>query len=58
MSEGQFQPALQQLLEIMKRDRAYNDDAGRKGLIRLFEMLGSDNPLVGEYRRRMSSLLF
>jgi len=58
VSQGDFQPALQQLFEIMKRDRTYNDDAGRKGLLKIFEMLGSDNPLVGEYRRRMSTLLF
>jgi len=58
ISQGDFQPALQQLFEIMKRDRSYNDDAGRKGLLKVFDMLGSDNPLVGEYRRRMSSLLF
>lgn len=58
VSQGQFQPALQQLLEVMQRDRSYKDDAGRKGLIRLFEMLGSENPLVAEYRRRMATLLF
>jgi len=58
MTQGDYQPALHQLFEIMKRDRSYNDDAGRKGLIKIFEILGNENPLVGEYRRRMSSLLF
>lgn len=58
VSQGAYAPALEQLFEIMKRDRAYNDDAGRKGLLNLFEMLGAENPLTAEYRRKMSSLLF
>lgn len=58
VSQALFEPALEQLLEIMKRDRSYADDAGRKGLLSLFEILGSGNPLVGEYRRKMSLLLF
>ncbi len=58
VSQGAHAQALEQLLEIMKQDRAYNDDAGRKGLLSLFEMLGPENPLTGEYRRKMSLLLF
>lgn len=55
---GEYAQALEQLLEIMKRDRAYNDDAGRKGLIKIFELLGNEGPLVSEYRRKMGTLLF
>lgn len=55
---GEYAQAMEQLLEIMKRDRSYNDDAGRKGLLKIFELLGNEGPLVGEYRRKMSSLLF
>jgi putative thioredoxin len=58
VSQGNYAAAMEQLFEIMKRDRAYNDDAGRKGLLGLFEMLGPENPLTAEYRRKMSSLLF
>lgn len=58
VSQGNYAAALEQLLEIMKRDRAYNDDAGRKGMLALFEMLGPENPLTAEYRRKMSLLLF
>lgn len=58
VSRGDYAAALEQLLEIMKRDRAYNDDAGRKGLLSMFDMLGAENPLTAEYRRKMSSLLF
>ena len=58
VSQGNYVAALEQLLEIMRRDRAYNEDAGRMGLLRLFEMLGPENPLTVEYRRKMSLLLF
>ncbi len=57
VNQARFEAALEQLLEIMKRDRSYNDDAGRKGLLALFETLGSSNPLVGEYRRRIATML-
>jgi len=54
---GDHEGALEQYLQIMSRDRSYNDDAGRRGLLDLFELLGSDNPLTKTYRRRMFSLL-
>jgi len=57
ISQAMFEPALEQLFEIMKRDRDYKDDAGRKGLLSLFEMLGAENPLVGIYRRRIATLM-
>jgi len=57
VSQANFEAALEQLFEIMKRDRSYNDDAGRKGLLSLFDVLGSSNPLVAQYRRRIASLL-
>jgi len=56
-SQAKFEEALEQLFEIMKRDRSYNDDAGRNGLLSMFDMLGSGNPLVTTYRRRIASLL-
>lgn len=57
ISQGQHEAAMEQFLEIMKRDRAFGDDAGRKGLLQMFEMLGSEHPAVQTYRRRMFSLL-
>ncbi|MDD3608476.1 MAG: thioredoxin [Halothiobacillaceae bacterium] len=55
--QGDYEGAIEELLEIMRRDRGYNDDAGRKGLIALFDMLGTDHPLVQANRRRMFGLL-
>lgn len=57
VSQGQYEPALQQFLDIMQRDRAYNDGAGRKGLIQTFELLGDEHPLSSVYRRKMFGML-
>ncbi len=54
--QGQFEPALEALLKLMLDDREYGDDAARKLLINIFDVLGSD-PLVNQYRRRMFALL-
>lgn len=56
-AEGRHDEAMQQLLEIVKRDRAYNDDAGRKGLLRMFELLGNQGELVSKYRRLLAQAL-
>ena len=55
---GDFAAAMDQLLEIVKRDRNYNDDAGRIELLKIFEMLGDDNELVGQYRRKLAQILY
>ena len=55
---GDREGALDQLLEIMRRDRKWNEEAARKQLVELFEAWGPNDPLTGEGRRRLSSLLF
>jgi len=55
---GEHREALEQYLEVMKRNRGFQEDAGRKGLVELFQLLGDANPLVVEYRRRMATLLY
>ena len=52
----QYEQAMEQLFLLMQKDRKYKDDAGRKGLLMLFDVLGSD-PLVTRYRSRMFNLL-
>lgn len=54
---GDSASGLEQFLEILKRDRKYGDDLGRKSLIEAFRLI-DDEDLVGTYRRKMSSLLF
>jgi len=54
---GDFGTALAEWLELMRRDRKFGDDAGRRALLQAFEVLGEQDPLVNQYRRRMASLL-
>lgn len=56
--DGDYERALESFLELMRRDRKYGDDAGRKAMVRIFELLGSDSELVGRYRRQMARLLY
>jgi putative thioredoxin len=56
IQQENYEQALELLLELMRRDRAYQDDAARKSLLELFDMLGS-GPLVSKYRNRMFTLL-
>lgn len=58
VARGDFEGALEQLLELMKRDRAFADDAGRKGMLMVFAMLGGQGDLVTRYRGRMSNALY
>lgn len=54
---GAYEAALEQFMDLMRRDPQFEDEAGRKGLIAIFEMLGNEDPLVITYRRRLFSLL-
>jgi len=53
-----FRPALEQLLEIVKRDRAFRDDIGRLKMLSVFDMAAAEPELVTEYRSKLSSVLF
>lgn len=55
---GRSDAAIEALLEILKRDRTWNDDAARLQLIKIFDALGPTHPLTAASRRRLSSLLF
>ena len=48
---------MDQLLEIVRRDRSFHDDIGRKTLLDVFNLLGGQNELVAEYRRKLAALL-
>lgn len=50
--------ALQHLLDIVKRDRAWNEDGARKQILQLFEAWGPTDPHTVSGRRKLSTLLF
>jgi putative thioredoxin len=55
---GKRSDATTQLLEIVKRDRKWNDDAARKQLVQLFEAWGGADEATIEGRKRLSTILF
>jgi putative thioredoxin len=55
---GETEAALEELLELFRRDRTWNDDGARKQLLKMFEALGGAHPLTLQGRRRLSALLF
>ncbi|HLL26388.1 MAG TPA: thioredoxin [Xanthobacteraceae bacterium] len=57
-ARGKRRDAADQLIEIVKRDRKWNDDGARKQLLQFFEVWGVNDEATIEGRRRLSSLLF
>jgi putative thioredoxin len=55
---GRKAEALDQLLEAVRRDRKWNEEAARKQLVQLFDAWGPKDPATLEGRRRLSSILF
>ena len=56
-AQSDHDSAMECLLKIMIIDRQFDEDAGRRGLIDLFDMLGGGHPSVQKYRRKMFTLL-
>ena len=54
----QREEAVDHLLEIVKRNRTWNEEAARKQLLTLFEAFGPTDPLTVASRRRLSAMLF
>ncbi len=57
-AHGRREDALNHLLDIVKRDRSWNEDAARKQIIQFFEAWGSADPLTQSGRRKLSAMLF
>ena len=55
---GSTEAAIDALLELVRRNRTWDDEAARKQLLKIFEALGPTDPLTSASRRRLSSLLF
>jgi len=53
----QMEPALAAFLELFQRDRSFRDDAGRKGMLAVFDLLENQGDLVNDYRRRLFTLM-
>jgi putative thioredoxin len=57
-AKGNRDGAIEQLIEIVKRDRKWNDDGARKQLVQLFDAWGPTDEATLSGRKRLSSVLF
>jgi putative thioredoxin len=58
MAAGDREAAADNLLAIIAADRDWNDGAARERLLKLFEVVGLEDPWVSAQRRRLSAILF
>ena len=58
IAANSHEEAIEELVEMIRRDRAWNDEAARKQLLKLFEALGPTHELTASGRRLLSSVLF
>jgi putative thioredoxin len=57
-AQGKRSEAAEQLLQIVKGDRKWNDDGARKQLVQFFEAWGGADEATVEGRKRLSTVLF
>ncbi|MCB2076284.1 MAG: thioredoxin [Novosphingobium sp.] len=57
-ARGEREAAARELIEIVRRDRNWNDDGARKQLLQFFEVWGPKDEATQEGRRLLSSVLF
>ena len=55
---GRREEALDELVSIVRKDRAWNDEAARKQLVQFFDAWGPKDPLTAAGRRKLASVLF
>jgi putative thioredoxin len=58
IASGDFEAAMEQLLEIARRDRTFRQDIGRRRLLEVFEMAAGMPDLVADFRSRLSAVIF
>jgi putative thioredoxin len=58
LAAGRKEEAVEQLLEIVRRDRKWQDDGARKQLLTLFEAFGNEDEITQDGRQKLSILLF
>ncbi len=56
--KGDNEAAIDELLELFKRDRDWNDGAAKEQLLKICDMLGPKDPIAKQGRRRLTSMIF
>ncbi|MFL6651699.1 MAG: thioredoxin [Sulfurifustaceae bacterium] len=55
--DGRYEPAMEHFLELVRHNRNYGDEAGRKGMLAVFNLAGSRDPAVTKYRGLLARTL-
>ncbi|TLX56988.1 thioredoxin [Stutzerimonas nosocomialis] len=58
LARQQYEPALEALLQLFVRNRSYADGLPHKTLLQVFDLLGTEHPLVTLYRRKLYQALY
>lgn len=58
LARQNYEPALESLLQLFIRNRSFADGAAHTTLLQVFELLGTEHPLVTLYRRRLYQALY
>ena len=57
IEQQNYQSALEMLLALLQKDRKYGDDAARKTILEVFNLLGGEGELVAQYRSKLFNAL-
>jgi putative thioredoxin len=57
VARAAYRMALDELLEIVRRDRAYGDDIARKTMLKVFESVANQPELVSEFRKKLARIM-
>lgn len=57
-ARGRHCEALEESLEIVRRNRNFREETGRKMMLQIFEIIGPRSPLAEEYREKLKALLY
>jgi putative thioredoxin len=57
VAEQRYEEGLDQLIEILRRDRSFQEDAARLTMLKVFELLGGHGELVSRYRSKLGRIL-
>ncbi len=57
LADEQYEQSMALFFQLMRKDDGYKDQAGRKGLLSVFDLLAAGHPLIKQYRNKMFSLM-